>query len=265
LAYSLMAKILDYHTGRRKQFIDKVMSALDSNYDNAASIAQEYYELMQNDPLHAIEKLGHFINRARNVNEDAAFVEAVAGGPNHDWTAPMLDILGMMYPTLARDVREKGLRRCLKFLDSLRYDYAQNHVELINEPWLAADIVLNEPLYWCDYKEYYALLEKHKTWHEFQVHIPQVKSQFWLSLAVLKPTISSLDVRLNFYTQFKELMDRTLDALAGIIYEEAQRMSSHEGVEDYIIHSLSKYDTYWYKDITTKITEKKWIKLEGRI
>jgi hypothetical protein len=261
-----MAKILDYHEGRRKQFVDRMMSSLDSQYDDASSIAQEYYELMQSDPNSAIERLGEFINRARNLNEDAAFVEAIAGGPNHDWTAPMLDIIGTVYPLLERNVREKGLRKCFNFLGHLRCDYSQNHVELINEPWLAGDLVINEPWFWCGYKEYCEILEKQKTWSEFEQHIPEAKSQFWLALAVIRPKYSSLEVRLNFYRKYPELVSRTLDALAGIIYEEAQRMNQQEGInaEDHIEECLSDYDTYWYKDIKKKMLEKKWIKLENR-
>lgn len=262
-----MAKILDYHEGKRKQFIGRMMSALNSKCEEADSIAQEYYELMQNDPITAIEQLPKFIGRARNVNEDAAFVEAIAGGPNHEWTAPMLDILGIMYPSLERDVREKGLRKCFKYLDSLRYDYSQNHVELINEPWLVGDIVLNDMFYWCGYKEYCDILEKEKTWNEFEQHIPKAKSQFWIALAVLRPKYSSLDVRMNFYRNYPELVDRTLDAIAGIVYEEALKVSPKEGIsiEDYIVGAVSKYDTYWYNDIRKKMLEKKWIKLEDRI
>lgn len=253
-----MVEIIDFKEVSRKRLVDKLVFTLGFMYDEAEEIANSYYELMIENPLVAIEKLPNFIRQARNIN--SVLGEAYAGGPNHDWTGPMLNILGIMYPLLERDARKEGLLKCLNFLEGIRYDYSQNNVELIDEPWLVADIVINRPLYWCGYKEYIILLEKNPKWVDFSQHIDSAKSDFWLTLAITRPKYSSLEIRANFYRQFSDLIDRTEDAIAAIIFNYAQQESQKE---EYIEENLLKYDAFLHKDIRKKIEEKKWIKLSS--
>ncbi len=222
---------------------------------------------MIEDPSDAIKRLPDFLNKARNINPERSFVEAVAGGPNHDWTAPMLDIIGMVYPSMDKELRKKGLLQCLGFLDMLNYFNSQDNVELINEPWLAADIVINRPLYWCGYGQYCNLLSHNKRWEEVSEKRISARSEFWLSIAVSRPKYSSLEVRMKYYKEYPDIMDRTMDAIAGISYTHAVHANQNENIaiEDYIKKSLSKYDPLLHESIREKMKEKKWIELEGSV
>ncbi|MBU1202354.1 MAG: hypothetical protein KJ583_06555 [Nanoarchaeota archaeon] len=258
-----MVKIIDIQDVCREKLLDKLISGFEKLNKNASVIIDEYYRLVLENPLEAVEKLPFFIDKVRNVNPNNSFVEAVAGGPNHDWTAPMLDTLGIIYPTLERSVREVGLIKSLSFLDELNYFNAQNNVELISEPWLVRDIIVSRPMYWCGYKQYCDLLEENKKWSEFSGHIQSAKSEFWMALAVTRPKYSSLEIRANFYKEFPDLIDRTKDAIAAIIYENAKIANEREGklVDEYIDEQLLKYDSVFHNDIRKKMNEKKWIKI----
>lgn len=63
----------------------------------AKKIAEDFSQLMVNNPSLAIQELPDFLKKVRDINKHRAY-EAVAGGPNHDWTGPILDIIGIMYP-----------------------------------------------------------------------------------------------------------------------------------------------------------------------
>lgn len=233
----------------------------------ANEVANSYLQLMLENPILAIRQLPKFIEQARDINEGGArgFVEAVAGGPNYDWTAPMLDIIGIVYPELDKESRKEGLLGCLGFLDRLNYFNSQNNVELINEPWLVADIIINRGLYWCGYAQYCDLLERCKKWPDFQKEIKSARSEFWLSLAVVQPECSSLEVRANYYKQFSGLIDRTQDAIAAMTFNHAQDANKRDGtsIEGYIEKSLSKYDVLLHEAIRRKMKEEKWIRLNN--
>ena len=42
--------------------------------------------------------------------------ESIAGGPNQDWIAPLIDIIGIVYPDLPREQRKKALIYIIRFL-----------------------------------------------------------------------------------------------------------------------------------------------------
>jgi len=258
-----MGKIINFEEALRRKSFDRALSQMIDTSSRAYDVANSYYQLMQKSPSIAIDKLDEFMEKVRDINPERCFVEAVAGGPNHDWTAPMLDIVGIMYPTLDRELRTKSLIKCMSFLDGLRYDYSQNHVELINEPWLVADIVISRDLYWCGYQDYIALLNKHKDWDGLRKDSTRIKSDFWLTYALVKPEYSSLDIRYNYYKTYPELVDRTLDGIAGILATRSELFLEKKGtpiLESYEKY-LSKIDTILHDRILSKIEENKWIKL----
>src|SRR3989344_2022619 len=196
-----------------------------------------------------VGKLPQFSDRARCINNNKSY-EAYTGGPNHDWTGLMLDVLGTVYPELERRAREKGLKQCLKFLDELNYLYSQNHLELINEPWLVSDIVLNRPIYWCGYNEYCDTAKQNQSWKNFSEATKSVKSSFWLAMAVIRP-------------EYTSLMDRTKDAVAAFaaVFGARQAQRENRELSACIDEKLSQYDPMLNSDIRTKIEEKKWIVL----
>ncbi len=258
-----MGMIIDFEEKVREKKFAVVLGTISGLYGQADSIASEYFELMDKNQTQAIEQLPVFMERVRDVNPVRAY-ESFAGGPNHDWTGPLLNILGVVYPELEKDVRERGLRKCLNFLDGLRYDYAQNQVEVINEPWLAADIVITRPLYWCGYKEYCDLATQHKSWKDFSVNMKGARSPFWLAMAVSNPEYTSLEVRHHFYQQFPQLMDRTRDAIAAMaaVYGGRKAEKKSLDVNECIEYYFEKFDPLLHDDIRAKIKEEKWICLK---
>ncbi len=258
-----MGDLLDFEKAYRERMIGRLMNQFGTMYQQAEIVADDYFKLMLENPEEAIRKMPEFIDRARNINPVRAY-EAMTGGPNHDWTGPMLDILGVVYSGLGKDVREKGLRQCMNFLDGLNSFYSQNHVELINDPWLASDIVITRPLYWCGYKQYSDLAEQNKSWKDFSEKMNSARSAFWLAMAITRPEYASLEVRKNFHEQFPTLMDKTKDAIAAMVTVYGGRKAEREGLElaDCINERLVKHDPILHQDIRAKIEEKKWILLK---
>lgn len=259
-----MAEILRFENHYQKRLVDKIVDTIGDWYGQAEEVAQSYSKLMAENPTLAIAQLPAFINKAREINPGGRWVETIAGGPNQDWTAPMLDIVGVVYPVLDKSVRREALLKCLGYLDGLNYFNSQNHVELINEPWLVGDIVINRPLYWCGFQEYCDLLQKHKTWKELYPQLLHTRSAFWLAMGVVRTEFASDEVKDNFYRVFPSLTDRTLDAIAGITHVHAEHESRKEGtpMKQNIESRLFKYGRRFHGDIIRKMTEGKWVSLE---
>lgn len=257
-----MGDLLDFEKPFRERVVGRLMNELGTMYQKAGDVANDYYKLIVENPEEAIQRLPEFIDHARDASPVRAY-EAMTGGPNHDWTGPMLNILGIVYPNLERRVREKGLQQCMDFLDGLNYFNSQDNVALINEPWLASDIVITRSLYWCGYTQYCDFAEKHKSWKDFSEKMKSARSAFWLAMAVTLPKHTSLEVRKNFYEQFPTLMDRTKDAIAAMAAVYGGRKAEREGwdINEGIDAWLQGVDPLLYDNIRTKIEEKKWILL----
>jgi hypothetical protein len=247
----------------RKRFINKFASQISGMNNKAENIVNSYYNLLLKDQKMAIQKLPEYIERARDINPERDFVETVAG-PNHDWTGPIMDMLGAFYPSMDKDTRKIGLLKCLGFLDYIRSDYCQYNVEMITEPWLVADIVINRPLYWCGYMSCGKLLQENTLWSDFSKHLDSVQNMFLMSMAVTEPKYASAEIRYYFYDQYPEMIDRTLDAIAAIVYDSAQRHNKYRGtnVQEYINEHIAIRDKIYHKQILRKMDEKKWIKLD---
>jgi hypothetical protein len=263
-----MDSCVDIVKARRRQSLrgalQGLMESYDQSYGRATEIAEEYFRLMDEDPKQGIDKLLGYLHSVRIINPAYAFVEGIAGGPNQDWTAPLLNALGAVYPYLERETRRAGLIRSLNFLDGLKYTYSQNHVELIHEPWLFADIIINRGLYWPGHEEESAILGQARTWESFRTHLPRRRSQFILAFAVLKHQVSSLEVRARFYKEYPDLTDRALDGVAAIVNAEVRADERPEGIPYHaaLTNLLSNYDPLWHEAIRSKIQEEKWIRLD---
>lgn len=259
----MSAELLRFEDAQHKRLANSITKAFGGMYEQAADVAHEYATLMSQDPRAAILQLPVYLNRARDINPERSFVEAVANGPNPDWTAPMLDIIGVAYPTLDKETRKEALLQCLGFLNGLRYDYSQMQVELINEPWLVADIVIDYPLYWCGFQDYCELLEKNRAWEQLYPQLNGIRSAFWFTLAIVRTEFASDTIKDNFYRLFPTLTDRTLDAIAGITHDHAEHNFKKDGtpLEEGIEKRLFKYDHRFHADIKRKIEERKWITL----
>lgn len=241
-------------------------------------------------------RIPEFIDRARNAagsKGNGRAWESFAGGPNPDFIVPLINGVGRFYPELTPDTRRTFAKRVIGYLDGLRYDYSQNHVEQIEEPWLARDILLDRNLYWPGYRPYIDFLNKFRTWEKFNNGLglkdgQMVKSPFWLTLALIHPKYSSLEVRKNYYSRFGSLVDRTLDAVGAIDFElskrsvERKRLEYEEGAkkkseigplfkkkaksqrywdrvfEDELEESINRKDPLLHDGLRSKINERNW-------
>jgi len=258
-----MGCVSNLSEARRKREIEGLLAQIERWYGAAADIASEYAALMEKDPAAATLRVGEFIGKARNANPGQ--VEALVGGPNHDWIIPVINICGASYPYLDREVRKGGLAQVMRFLDGLNYFRSQDHVEGLHEPWLVADIIVSSGwLYWPGYKHETDILAEARTWKELAPKIPDARSQFWLAYTVMKPQWSSLEVRTRFYKEFPELTDRTLDAVAAIVESESRSEHERKGVDlaAATAEHLNHYDPLLHEAIRTKVQEEKWIKLD---
>jgi hypothetical protein len=263
-----MAKILDFEKAheakQRNEQIEKVMGGLVAAHDKVGSVIREFRELIQRDALAAISRLPEYIYKARNVTD--RIHESMCGGPNQDWVGPILSAIGDVYSLFEKNERSQILRICMDYLDSCNYFNAQDHVALIDDPWLVSDIVITRPLYWPGYKRYANLLEENKIWKEVQEKMSEVRSAFWMAFAVSMKKGPSDNVRGNFYRTFPGLMDKTMDGIAAITAEHAASEAKIEGsdLENNIQERLFKYDPGLVPRVRKKIKEAKWIRMDEK-
>jgi hypothetical protein len=259
-----MGEVVSLEERQRRKSVDALVNSIGGMYDSAGEFAEEFLDLAMNDPMQAVEQLPRFIAKARSINPPG--IEAMAGGPNHDWVAPMFNVLGAVYPFLPPDAREKGLRKCIDYLDGLNYFYSQNHVELIDEPLLVADIKINRYLYWPGYKHATALLEKYRGWDEFKEHMGEVRSEFFRTYPILKPKYASLNVRTGFAKEFPDLLERLLGAAAALTWDKAESIAKQDGkpYDSLLTEYMNDFDPLLHGMIHAKIGERNWIVLPSR-
>lgn len=253
-----MAQVIDFGTRVREREFSKVAEDLSRKYGRAEEILSEYLLIAVSDPNKAMNELSRFLKKVRDLNSPN-----VTGGPNPEWTGPLLDVVGMLYPMLNKNTRKESLVTCLDFLDSQNFYNSQEQVSYINEPWLVSDIIINRSIYWCGYGEYADLISKHSEWEDLLNNIREIRSEFFFALALMQPEYSSLNIRANYYKKFPELKDRTEDAIATFIADIAQLGFREDNIpiEETIGIELLRYDSALHDNIRSKIKEEKWVKL----
>lgn len=248
-----------------KKLTTNFVGEISSWYETAAKNTNDFYQLVLDDPQKGIKEIPQFIMKARDTAGPGSHVwEALAGGANYDWTGPVLDVVGIIYPDLPPDIRKEALLNVLDFIDKQNYSIAQENVAMINEPWLVADIILNRSLYWCGYQEYIDLTTKYPTWSQLYPHLDQVKSAFWMAMAISRPKYTNDNIRENFYRRFPILMDKTCDAIAAITETDAKNsfLRYGEPIEQNRDRYLFMYDHTSVPAIRKKIDEAKWTDLD---
>jgi hypothetical protein len=259
-----MGNIVSLEDVRQKRVINGLINGIGEMYSEAGEIIVEYARLVVQDPEKAIDELYGFNKKVRNVNKERAFIESLVG-PNQDWTGPIFSLVGNIYPELNKQAREKALRKTLQILDKINYMYVQWDVEKINEPLFVRDIQVSRPIYWPGYEQQTKFLEKNTTWKDFlEKRKELITSDFLLAFAISKPKHASLEIRTKFYDSNKELMDRTSEAIGGILYNESERFHEREKLtlEEYITDNIKKFDPLLHEKIYKAIEEKDWIKIE---
>lgn len=265
-----MSEILRFEDGVHKRIAREIINQMGSWEINAVDNANSFSQLLIDNPRQAIKRISEFIAKARDSEGPESHVyEAYTGGANESWTAPILDLVGVIYPILPQDVRKEALTHSLGFLDTQKYPIAQDNVERIDEPWLVGDIITNRPLYWCGFAEYCGLLQEHKSWGEVfkTLESGKIKSAFWMSMAVAWRDCAADAVRENYPKFFPTLMDRTKDAIAAMTMVKAQNEFLQEGtsLKEAVERRLVRYDPQLIPDIRRKIQEAKWVDLDEAV
>ena len=253
--------------------VDKMLGRLVLMYDAVREHGLEpFVDLVKNDPAKAIEELPHYIEKTLSIG-DGFFRGGVAGGgPNPAVIAPLLSAVGVAYPALEPQLREKALRGCFKFLDTLNNLMAGMAVEKIHEPWLVRDIVMNTPRYNPGYEGYMNRLKRLTTWSEFQKEFFDdgkaiCNSFFWLAFAVRPDRHVSSEISAQFEKEYPDLVDRTQDYLAGIIHLQGLEKEATDPAHKYAGTIEDRLTTYpaWESSLRRKIAEAKWLLLPEKL
>jgi hypothetical protein len=252
---------------------DTFLEVINCWYDNAKEIEVEFRTLVENDFEKGLDEFFKYLNKARDLNPNRSYAEAMAGGPNHDWTGPIISALGDIYPKLDKEKRLLALQRVLGFFDRLNYMYVHNHMDFIDDPWLVMDITNKRPIYWCGYAAYKDAIDKMGSWDEFEnkyiekiddiyrLNKDAVKSACFLTMAVCSPSNPKQEFKERYNLLFPELVDRTKDVLACRAYFRAKYESEKEGADfdEALDQGLMRYGEDWYDDLKNKIEEQNWL------
>ncbi len=232
--------------------------------DSADAVANVYAERMFINPEAAILQFDEFMGAMRNVNQDSSY-EAYVGGPNHDWTSQILNVVGSVYPALDKTMKEVAFRKCMVFLNSLRYDYSQNHVELIQEPRLVGDISSHQSLYWPGFQSTKNLLLVHHDWYSFRDAVPESLGAIFVALPILKKEYASKAVQDEFCKQMPDLVDATLDACVARINASAMLREKNGEMlyADTVLEKIASYDLRHHEMLKQKLLEKNWVYIPG--
>lgn len=259
--------------------MDKAIGKIRLSFASALEQGIEpFEEALREDPEKAIQDFEKHIERTLNT-AGGFFRGYMCGGPAPEITGTFIDKIGIVYHKLSRELRAESVDKSLELIHTKNYVYAQLDVERINNPWLAADMVVNGFNLWCGYAQYKDLQEC-KDWIDFEnkyvqktEHGKRLKamSEFWLARAIADTDYTSEYVRQRFEEELPELTDMTKDAIAALIDDHARywnatvhKPDDMEPYEQGVERRLNKYDPRWRDDLVKKIGEKKWIVLPLR-
>lgn len=258
--------------------IKDAINQIGLNYSQAKEHwIETFEELAENDIEGALKVYDHFLKSTLNVG-NGFFRGHGVGGPPPEITGRFLNILEKDYHSHERNLREKILNKGIKTIYNKSTDCAQYDLELIDNPWFAADILVYCPPWYCGYEKYADVLEKCNDWSDFMDNVIKtdetgvtsfadfVSSRFWLARAVADIEVTSDSIRERFEEEFAELTDLTKDAIAALIDNRARLLNAvsgemHEDYDPAIEKRIKRYDPRWEYDLRRKIDEHKWIVL----
>jgi hypothetical protein len=100
--------------------------------------------------------------------DSLSIVNAMCGGPVETIPSAVYNAVGLAYPFLTRQQRDKGLRGVLNVLDGINSRYIQiSHTPFIHEPLLITDITQCRPQYWPGLDEGHLVLKDHLSFDSF--------------------------------------------------------------------------------------------------
>ncbi len=270
----------------QKSNIEKIVESISIMYAHIQEQGIEpFLELSQQNPVEAVKQFPDFLKRVLSAR-NGFFSWMGCGGPDPYATAPLLNVIGNIYPRLTRPVKKAALKRAIDFLDGLNYFNSQNNVGLIQEPWLIRDILINRSLYWCGFKEYTSRLEGVQTWWDFEQEffreqeedeaekalVLKIESFAWLAYSLFRidAGYDLPEIRQTFAESFPEIVDRTKDFAAALAADHAaleevdpkKKIPYQTGVKNRL---RKHYPADWQEDLERKVGEKKWIWLPERL
>lgn len=259
-----------------KRKIDKILNRVGIVYQHISEQGFEpFRQLSLDNPERAIQEFPDYLDRVLSAGEDL-FRGMMCGGPYPEATAPLLNSIGTIYPHLSRALRTQALKRSLGFLDHLNYFNAQNNVELIDEPLLFQDILVNRSLYWPGFpgEKLKPLSSREKFEEAFLINGEGGWSVQCASLGWLCYAASRVDcgydvpfVRDFFVEHLPEIVDNTKGFAAALAIDHAygdvvQKKGTYEaGVERRL---TDHYPEDWQEDLRKKVSERDWIWLPQR-
>ncbi|MBI4835661.1 MAG: hypothetical protein HY817_00200 [Candidatus Abawacabacteria bacterium] len=267
-----MGKLLDFEIAfaqkGARDFVTTSLSEFAALEVGAQKIAVTYRALCRDDVRQAIDAFVPLTEAVRAVNPcvETMGSDAIVGGPNHTWVAWLLNSLGKVYEDLSPEVKKLALEQVVvRYLDERRSDQATNHVELIEDPALAGDIVISRPEYWPE-RTTLATYERaaaqgndtnitHATYERMRAALDALPSPFWAARVVARKGWTSPPVQSTFYREHPVLMKSTLRALAGIIVVHGKHNATV--IED----KLTRYDWRLVKELRENIAAKTWTEL----
>lgn len=258
-----MGAIVHAEQSFRQKQTERLIQDLSELYGNAGDNWNQFVAVAEVNLSEAIRCMPEFIDRARNVNPNRAFGEALAGGPNPDWIVLLMNVLGDYYEYLERDEREQVLRHCLKYFDGLNFLYSQNHVELLSSPFLITDIVISRWLYWPGLSRPRKFLQG-AIMEDLASKDQDVLSSFWVCLAVIwNDDGVTLPMRQWYYKNHPEIVEKTLSFAAAHTYFCAKgKVKEGEDLGLYITSTLNKvYDPLLHHRIREKIHKEDWVRI----
>lgn len=192
--------------------VQRCLKGIGDLYADAAGIVSEYRDLAIQNPPVALEQFDLFLDRNRSD------IEGLCGGPNYDFTCPIINILGFLYLTFERDQRKTALKKVLTFLDHTKNTYSQWQMEKLHNPTLVGDVLANRMgLYWPGCADYSKFMEDTTT---LDKNFEAANSRFLFAFSVIAVewSHSTLPVRRAFYRAYPNFVDETLSGIAAMTF-----------------------------------------------
>lgn len=220
-------KIVDINQRRKSQLLfDEVRGLLAGEMNVRAESIDLLADILRTDTRRGIAAIADTIQKLRGGRSGAVLVEAVAGGPNRDNTLPILNIVGNQYPQLNVSMKRDALGALMDlYLDKINYIYAAEHLKGITEPILAADIVINRPLYRPDWSDIDRFLGTNPDWPTLYKEFEKSGAPFWFMCAVFSINYRASTAAANrrkIQQACPDYVNATLEASAIIVRHNAQ-------------------------------------------
>lgn len=251
----------------RERQVGSIMDGFSNMYAAAADVAQEYFELMEKDTATALGQLGLYLAKVRKVTApegmSVSYLDAISGGPNQDYTAPIINIAASHYAEAPKETRLEVLSTQLAFLDRMNNIYAARHVGYVQDPTLLGDIINNRSLYWPFLDEELDFLESQPNEQQFREFADKCRSVGLLGYAIVATDSASLPIRHAFRENSPQLLDGVLDMAAGRVFHRGAQAAHEDNTS--IIDEIEKrlqggtFDPQYHEVIRQKIADANWV------